>query len=138
MSKIDQLILDVGEYAILLPESKYGGYEAYEETLSIDLTMLPGNMVKEIRGSVWHVNYQYGYFSEDMKNNILAACRKGQKEPIICAFLPPDGNELVNAEFFVTGMSTPKFQWSAPDRNGVSQPIWADFSVQLREVEPHD
>ena len=64
---MDQLILDVGGYGVLLPESIKGGYTAYEEDLTVDLTMIPGNMVKEVRGSVWHVDYQYGYFKEEMK-----------------------------------------------------------------------
>ena len=130
---MNQLILDTGGYAVLLPESRKGGYTAYEETLSVDLTMIPGNMVKEVRGSVWHVNYQYGFFSDEMKNRVIAACRKGRTEPILCSFLPPEQTELVSAEFFVTAFTAPKFMWS---REG--KPLWADFSVELREVEPHD
>ena len=62
-----QIILDTGGYAIALPESIKGGYTAYEEDLTVDLVMIPGNMIKEVRGSVWHVNYQYGYFNESDK-----------------------------------------------------------------------
>lgn len=139
---MDQLILDVGGYAVLMPESQKGGYEAWEEQLSVDLTMIPGNMVKEVRGAVWHVSYQYGWFDETTKNNLLAACRKGQREPILCAFLPPNGDELQTGEFFVTSLQTPKFQWSrltpGEDDTDVAVPVWADFAVELREVEPHD
>lgn len=132
-----QLILDTGGYAIALPESIKNGYTAYEEDLTVDLVMIPGNMIKEVRGSVWHVNYQYGYFNESDKNRVIAACVKGRKEPIICSFLPPNGNELISSEFFVTAFSSPKFQWSRDD-DGETVPLWADFSVELREVEPHD
>lgn len=130
---MNQLILDTGGYAILLPESQKGGYKAYEEPLSVDLVMLPGNMVRELRGTVWRVNYQYGYFTDEEKNNLLAACRKGRNEPILCAFLPPNGTEMILSEFFVTAFSSPKFMWS---REG--KPMWGDFSIELREVTPHD
>lgn len=139
---MNQLILDVGGYAVLLPESQKGGYTAWEEQLSVGLTMIPGNMVKEIRGAVWRVNYQYGYFDDETKNRVLAACRKGQREPIICAFLPPNSEETQNAEFFVTSFSNPKFRWSrvtaGENDTDAAVPVWADFSVELREVEPHD
>lgn len=130
---MNQLILDTGGYAILLPESRKGGYTAYEEPLSVDLVMLPGNMVRELRGTVWRVNYQYGYFTDEEKNNLLAACRKGRNEPILCAFLPPNSTEMISSEFFVTSFASPKFMWS---REG--KPMWGDFSVELREVTPHD
>lgn len=141
MAELLQLILDVGGYAIALPESRKGGYEAYEEDLTVDLTMIPGNMVKEVRGSVWHVNYQYGWFNDTDKNRVIAACVKGRKEPILCAFLPPNGDELITSEFFVTTFNFPKFQWSrivTEDGTEKTVPLWADFSVELREVDPHD
>ena len=95
--------------------------------------MLPGNMVRELRGTVWRVNYQYGYFTDEEKNNLLAACRKGRNKPILCAFLPPNSTEMISSEFFVTAFASPKFMWS---REG--KPMWGDFSVELREVTPHD
>lgn len=134
---MNQLILDVGGYAILLPESQDGGYESHEEELTVDLTMIPGNMVKEVRGTVWRISYQYGYFDETAKNNLIAACRKGQREPIICTFLPPNGTETIESEFFVTAYQPPKFMWSRTT-DDTPEPVWADFSVELREVEPHD
>lgn len=134
---MNQLILDVGGYAVLMPESQKGGYEAWEEQLTVDLTMIPGNMTKEVRGAVWRVNYQYGFFNDEMKNRVIAACRKGQREAILCAFLPPDGETMQTAEFFVTGYTNPKFQWSRLS-DGATVPVWAGFALELREVEPHD
>jgi hypothetical protein len=130
--------LDVGGYAIAMPESIKGGYTAYESPLSVDLQMIPGNMVKEVRGFVWYIEYQYGFFDTETKNRVLAACRKGRETPILCAFLPTDGAELVNGEFFVTSFTPPKFMWSTKDTGGETVPLWADFSLVLREVEPHD
>lgn len=135
---MNQLILDVGEYAVLMPESQKGGYEAWEEQLTVDLTMISGNMVKEVRGSVWRVNYQYGFFDDEMKNRVIAACRKGQREAILCSFLPPNGDDLLISEFFVTAYTNPKFRWSRLNESEKAVPVWADFAVELREVEPHD
>lgn len=128
-----QLILDINGNAIALPESRKGGYIAWEESLTVDLEMIPGNMVKELRGNVWRVNYQYGYFNDDDRVRVLESCIKGRAEPIICSFLPPNGDEMIVSEFFVTAFTSPKFMWS---RDG--KPLWGDFSVELREVDPHD
>lgn len=128
-----QLVLDVGGYAIALPESQENGYTVDEETLTKDLVMIPGNMVKEIRGDVWVISYQYGYLADEMKDRIIAACKKGTKEPIICTFLIPETNQTLTSNFFVTSFTRPKFMWG---RNG--NPLWMDFNVSLREVDPHD
>lgn len=132
-----QLVLDVGGYAIALPESKKKGYTVDEETLSQDLIMIPGNMVKEIRGDVWVITYQYGYFNDTDKDRVIAACKKGKKEPILCTFLTPDSNQTVTSTFFVTSFTRPKFMWSRNSK-GETVPMWGDFNVSLREVDPHD
>lgn len=137
-----QLILDIGGGSVTLPESKKGGYDAHEESLSVSVEMISGRLVREVRGMVWRVKYQYGYFDDETKNKVLAACRKGQQEPISCAFLPPDGAGLKSASFVVTAFTAPRFQWSRPvagtDGAETAAPVWADFAVELREVRPHD
>lgn len=132
-----QLVLDVGGYALALPESQRGGYTVDEETLTQDLVMIPGNMVKEIRGDVWIIEYQYGYLNDDDKERFVQACKKGRKEPIICTFLIPETNETISSNFFVTAFTRPKFMWSRTSA-GNSVPLWGDFSVSLREVDPHN
>lgn len=138
-----QLILDTGGYSISLPESVKCGYQAYREDLSVEVQMVTGRIVREIRGTVWKVLYQYGYFDSDTKNKVIAACQKGRREPITCGFLAPESSEeLTYSQFFVTAFSSPKFMWSAlsTDAGGEKQvvPMWADFSVELREVRPSD
>lgn len=136
-----QLILDTAGYAIALPETIKGAYSAYEDDLTVDLTMIPGNMVKEVRGSVWRISYQYGWFNDEDRARVIAACRKGRKEPIICSFLPPESEEMITSEFFVTSFTEPKFRWSRISGVGdlaQTVPVWADFAVELREVDPHD
>lgn len=128
-----QLIIDVGGYALKLPESQNMGYTVDEEDIGQDIIMLPGNMVRELRGKVWRITYQYGYLSDEEKTRFINACRKGKNEPIICSFLVPETNESLVSEFFVTAYTRPKFMWS---RDG--KPIWGDYNIELREVDPHD
>lgn len=127
-----QLILDVDGVAIALPESRKGGYTAYEEDLSVDVVMASGRMVKELTGVVWRVNYQYGWFNDTDRARVISACRKGRREPILCSFIPPEGGEEKISRFWVTAFSEPKFMWSSDGK-----PLWADFSVSLREVYSH-
>lgn len=132
-----QLILDTAEYNIALPEAKKGGYQATEEELSVELEMIAGNMVKELRGNVWRISYQYGYFGEEEKRKLIAALKKGRGSPITCAFLVPTESQLQVSDFFVTAVGFPRFMWSS-DHTGAIAPVWGDFSFELREVEVHD
>lgn len=128
-----QLILDMGGVAISLPESIKGGYKSWEEDLCSEVVMISGRMVTELRGSVWRVSYQYGFFNDVDRKRIISACRKGRREPIICSFLPPESEDMITGNFWVTSFSEPKFIWSV--ENG--KPMWADFSVELRETKSH-
>lgn len=130
-----QLVLD----GIEMPESRDGGYVVDKKMLSVDVEMITGRMVRELRGNVWTIKYQYGYFDTDMRNRVIAACEKGQKEPITCGFLPQtSAGELTYSQFFVTNFKRPVFMWGKKQSNGTTIPLWADFSVELREVAPSD
>lgn len=137
-----QLVLDVAGQGLALPESIKGTYTVDEEELSQSLVMIAGNMVKELRGKVWVITYQHGYFNTADKDRFIAACKKGSSEPIICTFLVPDSNQTLTSEFFVTAYTRPKFMWSRQAENDSgtleATPLWGDFSVELREVNPHD
>lgn len=133
-----QLILDVGGANIELPESKKGGYTATLNPLAQYVEMVSGRMVAELRGNVWEISYQYGYFDDITKNKVLSTAEKGRTTPIQCAFLPPDSaGALTYSRFFVTALSYPKFMWSR-NSDGETVPLWGDFSISLREVDPHD
>lgn len=135
---MNQLILDITGYGVILPESQKGGYTAQFTPLSEDVEMITGRLVRELRGNVWVLNYQYGYFSDEMKKRVIAACEKGKREPITCAFLKPDSSgTLSQSRFWVMSFNYPKFFWSR-DNNGTSVPLWGDFSLTLREVKPSD
>lgn len=135
-----QLILDVGGESISLPESKNGGYTIKEETLSESILMISGRTVREYRGKVWVASYQYGYFNDTDMKRVVAACEKGMKQSITCCVLTHESSELVTSKFIVTSFERPKFMWSRiVTESGEEKPVpmWADFSVSLREVKPH-
>lgn len=132
-----QLILDSGGASVVLPETRREAYVVDEEPLSRNLVMIAGNMVKELRGDVWVIDYQYGYFNDTDKDCVISACKKGSREPIVCNFLIPDENKMLTSRFFVTGYTRPRFYWSRDDK-GATVPVWGGFTVSLREVDPHD
>ena len=133
-----QLILDTGGLNVALPESRHENYFAALTPLSDEVEMISGRLVRELRGEVWQISYQYGYFREAMKNRVLAACRKGRREPINCAFLPPESvGELRQGRFWVLSFDEPKFFWSRP-AGGRREPLWGGFALTLREVKPGD
>lgn len=134
-----QLVIDGME----MPESKKGGYTAVREPLSVDLEMISGRLVRELRGYVWRISYQYGYLTDEKRAAFLAICQKGQREPIEVGFLVPDdpGETLRYSTFLVTSLQRPTFRWGRldePDFVDKWTPIWADFRVELREVHPSD
>lgn len=133
-----QLIID----GVELPETLKGGYKAWKEPFSVDVKMVAGRIVRELQGSAWKVTYQYGYFNDDMKNKVIAACEKGRKQVITCGFLPPSSSgALTYSQFFVIDFQYPKFMWSrlVDGEDGATPvPMWADFSVELQEVKPSD
>lgn len=140
---VTQLILDTNGYNIILPESKKGAYTAARQALSVEVEMVTGRMVRELRGNVWVITYQYGFFDDETKNKVIAACEKGKTQAITCGFLPPESTEALSySDFLVTSFTYPKFMWSRQsigiDGEFVPVPLWADFSLKLREVKPSD
>lgn len=132
-----QLILDTEGYNIQLPESRNDGYHAERYPLYVDVEMVTGRLVREMRGNVWIVRYQYGYFSDTEKNNLIAAVEKGKRQAITCGFLPPESTgALTYSQFLVTDFQYPKFMWSTAGQS--PRPLWGDFSIELREVTPSD
>lgn len=134
------LILDIAGYNIQLPESRKGGYYPHFDPLSVDVEMITGRIVRELRGNVWWVDYKYGYFDDEAKDKVIAACEKGKREPIECTFLTQRGNEMLTRRFWVMDFQYPKFYWGKVVRGGraAAVPLWGDFSVSLREVKPGD
>lgn len=135
-----QLILDVEGQALALPESQKGGYDIREEPLMEDIQMISGRNTREYRGEVWVITHQTGYLSDADKDRFISACRKGQRQSILCSFLQQGASELQTSKFMVTSYRPPKFMWSrivTEDGTEKTIPVWADYSVSLREVKPH-
>lgn len=136
-----QLILDMEENLLVLPESKKGGYTVREESLLEDVPMISGRMVREYRGKVWRITHQNGYLSEADMVKFINACEKGMSKSILCSFLVQGETEMRSSVFIVTAYTRPKFMWSrvvAADGTEKTVPLWGDYSVELREVKPHD
>lgn len=134
-----QLILDVGGETLVLPECK--GFEVKKEPGVISVEMITRRTVLEQRGDIWVVSYQYGFFDDETKSRVLSACEKGREKPIYCGFLPPNSaGALLYRNFYVSSLVYPKFMWSrsvkTEDGTYYPTPLWADFSIELREVRP--
>lgn len=124
-----QLILD----GIVLPESVKDGYAVENDFDNVELEMISRRTVRELRKPVWKIRYQYGYFDTETRNALISACEKGKNEPITCGFIIPENEDMQYSEFWVETYKRPVFAWS---RDG--KPLWMDFSVELKEVRPHD
>ena len=135
-----QLILDIGGGSLVMPESQKNGYIVHEEPLVQSIDMISGRRIREYRGMVWTVTYQYGYLSDDDRVKFLNICRKGTTSTIDCNILIPTTDEMVTSTFMVTSYREPKFAWGRiimEDGKEKTVPLWGDYSIELREVKPH-
>ena len=135
-----QLILDIGGESLVMPESQKNGYTVHEEPLVQSIDMISGRRIREYRGMVWCVTYQYGYLSDDDRVKFLNICRKGTTSTIDCNILIPTTDEMVTSTFMVTSYREPKFAWGRiimEDGQTRTVPLWGDYSIELREVKPH-
>ena len=135
-----QLILDIGGESLVMPESQKNGYTVHEEPLVQSIDMISGRRIREYRGMVWTVAYQYGYLSDEDRVKFLKICRKGTTSTIDCNILIPTTDEMVTSKFMVTSYREPKFAWGriiAEDGQAKTVPLWGDYSIELREVKPH-
>lgn len=135
-----QLILDVGGESLTLPESQKNGYTVHENPLMQSIDMISGRRIREFRGMVWEVTYQYGYLSDGDRVKFLNICRKGTTSTIDCSILIPNTNEIVTSTFMVTSYTEPKFAWGRivmEDGQEKTVPLWGDYYIELREVSPH-
>lgn len=131
-----QIILDSTGANIQLPESRKKNYTVTPVPLYSDVEMISGRLTREYRGTVYEVEYQYGYLEDALKNKIAEICEKGQKKPITCGILLQT-NEMIFSSFLITQYNPPQFVWGT-DLKGNAVPIWTDLSFTMREVRPHD
>lgn len=115
---------------ILLPEASYGKFSCWEENLSVQIEMISGRMVTEIRGKVWKASWSYDYLDNETTRKILGVLRSGK--PIQAAVLPDNSDSLVPGRFLVESLTPPVYLCSD---GGV--PLWHGLAFTLREVDPH-
>jgi len=116
---------------ILLPEPDVDGYHAYEDILKVQLTMISGRMVEEVRGVVWRVDYTSGAILDSTRRLALAALRS--QKPVTAVFLPDNGGEPVSSAFLVERLTPPTLSFLDDDGTRV----WTGLAFSLREVRPH-
>lgn len=122
-----QLILN----DVVLPETIKSKYRCYESELGVEVDMISGRRVREVRGNVQKIEWGYGYLELEFGAKVLEILRSNK--PISVAYLPDTGTELQNGEFWVESLKAPQFAFSV---DGV--PYWHNLSFTLREVKPHD
>ncbi len=121
-----QIILD----GTPLPEASYSKYACWEELLSVQVEMISGRMVTEIRGKVWKATWSYDYLDNETTRHILSLLRSGK--PFVAAVLPDNGERMISSTFIVETLTRPTFLCSDD-----GQPLWHGLAFTLREVNPH-
>lgn len=122
-----QLIIN----GILLPETSRDKYQCYPGELSVNVEMISGRMVREVRGHVQYIVWSYDYMGNALWRQLAQVMRRNTSFTV--AYLPDDGDELVSGEFLVESITQPTFAFS---RGGVG--LWHNVGFTLREVRPHD
>ena len=121
-----QIILN----GISLPETSYDRYACWEDVLSVNVEMITGRMVTEVRGKVWRAKWSYDYLDNQTTRDILSILRSG--DPIQAAVLPDNSDRMISSRFLVDSITNPTFLCSD---NG--EPLWHGLGFTLREVNPH-
>lgn len=122
-----QLIIN----GILLPETSRDKYQCYPGELSVNVEMISGRTVREVRGHVQYIVWSYDYMGNELWRQLAQVLRSNTS--ITVAYLPDDEDELVSGEFLVESITQPTFAFS---RGGVG--LWHNVGFTLREVRPHD
>lgn len=114
-----------------MPETLAENYQCYDEDLGELLTMIPGNIVFEVRGTVKVITYYYEYFDDMLRKWCLSRLRKGKE--VLVNYLDPNEDGMQTGTFMCTEPPRPVYYFSLDD-----QVFWTKFGFTLREVEPHD
>lgn len=122
-----QLIID--EYQ--LPETSADKYSCPETPLVVNVEMISGRMVQEVRGGlVYEPTYEYDYMPASIWRSVYNVLRSGRS--FTAAVLTDKSDELIVGEYLCTEISSPAFAFG---RDGVG--YWHNISFTLREVNPH-
>lgn len=125
---MNQLIFG-GSFA--LPQVSGDRYRSYPATLSVQVDMISGRRVNELRGFVQKIEYSCDYLPDADMRTLLGYLRSGQ--PFEVAYLPDDDSDMETGTFLTEKMEQPAFAF---DRGG--RAYWHNISFVLREVNPRD
>ena len=115
---------------IYLPETSRDKYKCYPAQLGVQVDMISGRRVLEVRGWVYIVSYQYDYMGNDLMRQVNAVLRSGKSFP--AAVLPDNADQLVVSTFLTQDFPVPTYAFSR-----LGKPYWHNVTFTLREVRPH-
>ena len=121
-----QLIIN----GVTLPETSHDKYSCFPAELNVQIDMISGRRVSEVRGIVQKITYSYDYMPAVLWRQLAGALRSGTAMTV--QYLPDDGDSLVTSTFLRESMTEPTFAFS---RHGLA--YWHGVSFTLREVSPH-
>lgn len=124
-------MLQLSINGVSYPETSRDRFQIWQEDLGVTIRMAGGNLVKEKRGKVWHISYEYDYFYPALMNRCLADLRSGNELNV--SFLMEDGT-YASGLFRASKFPTPTFAFSRDYGNG-SQGVWHNISFELEGVE---
>lgn len=113
-----------------LPETSRNKYSCWNEPLSVQLDMISGRRVVEVRGTVTKASYTYDYLGNTLTQTLLGILRGGN--PFSATVLTDEG-ETVTSTFLCESITNPTFAFS---RYGTG--LWHNLAFVIREVSPHD
>lgn len=122
-----QLIIN----GIELPYTRRDRYMCYSEEVGEEEEMLAGNLVREVVGERWVIQYAYDYFKEEgLLRRLLQALRSGRELDV--TFLTDESDVLQTGKFICSERPMPQFAWA---RNGASR--WHNVNFTLKAVDVH-
>lgn len=124
---MQQLIIE----DIYLPQTSNNRYSCPETELGVQLDMISGRRVSELRGKVWRPSYSYDYLEPEIWRKLKSVLRSGRSFSVV--FLPDDSDEMQFSVFLCESLTEPTFAFS---RYGKA--FWRNIAFTLREVAPHD
>lgn len=116
---------------IYLPETSKDKYQCYPGELSVNVEMISGRTVREVRGHVQMITWSYDYMGNTLWRQLAAVLRGNTAFPV--SYLPDDSDAMATGTFLVDSITQPTFAFS---KGGVG--LWHNVGFTLREVKPHD
>lgn len=116
---------------IYLPETSKDKYQCYPGELSVNVEMISGRTVREVRGHVQMITWSYDYMGNTLWRQLAAVLRGNTSFPVV--YLPDDSDTMVSGTFLVDSITQPTFAFP---KGGVG--LWHNVGFTLREVKPHD